>query len=74
MLGIILLRMRRISTKQKKELYSLSSLLIHLLIFIGLLISLGTDSNEQAPGKNKNADLKEDNAAPFAGLFASLKR
>jgi hypothetical protein len=65
--------MKRISTKQKKELYSLSSLLIHLLIFIGLLISLGTDSKEQTRSKNKNAEIKEDRSTPFATLFASFK-
>jgi hypothetical protein len=34
--------MLRLSTKQKREVYSLSNLLLHLIIFIALLISLNS--------------------------------
>jgi hypothetical protein len=34
--------MLRLSTKQKREVYSISSLLLHLLIFIALLLSLNS--------------------------------
>jgi len=72
--------MRRISTKQKKELYSLSSLLFHLLVFIILLVSLGTDPKENIPGKDTSA-MKD--GAAIAGkqpdsyykiFFTTLKR
>ena len=34
--------MLRLSTKQKREFYSLSNLLLHLIVFIALLISLNS--------------------------------
>lgn len=34
--------MLRLSTKQKREVYSISSLLLHLIIFIALLVSLNS--------------------------------
>jgi hypothetical protein len=34
--------MPRLSTKQKREVYSVSSLLLHLIVFIALLISLNS--------------------------------
>jgi hypothetical protein len=34
--------MLRLSTKQKREVYSLSNLLLHLFIFIALLIALNS--------------------------------
>lgn len=34
--------MLRLSTKQKREVYSLSSLLLHLIIFIALLLALNS--------------------------------
>jgi hypothetical protein len=65
--------MRRISTKRKKEIYSLSSLLLHLIIFIGLLISLGTDEKETTQDKKAQPENNEV-GSPLEGLFANLKR
>jgi hypothetical protein len=64
--------MRRISTKRKKAIYNISSLLLHLIVFIGLLISLGIDEKE-TPRSKKNQPNKEA-ASPLEGLFANLKR
>lgn len=64
--------MRRISTKRKKEIYNLSSLLLHLIVFIGLLLSLGTDEKETPQGKQ--AKPAQEAASPLEGLFANLKR
>jgi hypothetical protein len=66
--------MRRITTKRKKELYSLSSLLLHLIIFICLLLSLGTDAEDPNPVKTKNADIKKEEVSPLKGFFASAKQ
>lgn len=44
--------MMRLSTKQKREVYSLSSLLLHLLIFIMLLFSLNSCAEKELPGTN----------------------
>ena len=72
--------MRRISTKRKKELYSISSLLFHLLVFIVLLISLGTDTHENIPVKESSAMKDNSTLAtkktekPFEALFTSIKR
>ena len=71
--------MRRINNKQRKKLYSLSSLLFHLLAFIVLLISLGTDSNENTTVKDTNAIqentaiAKKESSVPFKTLFTSIK-
>jgi hypothetical protein len=65
--------MRRISTKRKKEIYNLSSLLLHLIVFIGLLISLGTDEKENAQDKKAQPENNEV-GSPLEGLFANLKR
>ena len=72
--------MRRISTKQKKQLYSLSSLIFHLLVFIVLLISLGTDSNETISGKDNSA-VKDNTAIAekepgkiYKAFFTSITR
>jgi hypothetical protein len=64
--------MRRISPKRKKEIYNLSSLLLHLIVFIGLLISLGTDEKENP--EPKNAQPKNEAASPLEGLFANLNQ
>jgi hypothetical protein len=64
--------MRRISTKRKKEIYNLSSLLLHLIIFIGLLISLGVDEKEKPQGK-KTAPKNEVDS-PLEGYFANLRQ
>lgn len=64
--------MRRISTKQKKELYSLSSLLFHLIIFIGLLLSLEAGSDATNSDKTENAKTKEEST--LQGLFVSVKQ
>jgi hypothetical protein len=65
--------MWRISTKRKKEIYNLSSLLLHLIVFIGLLISLGTDEKENP--QNKKVQYKNNEVdSPMEGLFANLKR
>jgi hypothetical protein len=71
---LLLSCMRRISTKRKKELYNLSSLLLHLIVFIGLLLSLGTDSDKKDPGQDRNLAPKNEKTAPLEGLFANLKR
>jgi len=47
--------------KKEKEIYSISSLLIHLLIFVGLLTFLGTDENGKPINNNvsyKNLEFK----------------
>ncbi|MGV3504977.1 MAG: hypothetical protein ACO1O1_14805 [Adhaeribacter sp.] len=64
--------MRRLSTKRKKEIYNLSSLLLHLIVFIGLLLSLGIDEKESPQGKQ--AQPTQEAASPLEGLFANLKR
>jgi hypothetical protein len=66
--------MRRISTKRKKEIYNLSSLLLHLIIFIGLLISLGTTDEKETPQGKKAQPQNNEVGSPFEGLFANLKR
>ena len=66
--------MRRISTKRKKEIYNLSSLLLHLIVFISLLISLGTDSDEKVQGQEKKHPSQHEADSPLEGLFANLKR
>jgi hypothetical protein len=65
--------MRRISTKRKKEIYNLSSLLLHLIVFIGLLISLGTTDEKENP-QGKKEQPKNEVASPLEGLFANIKR
>jgi hypothetical protein len=64
--------MRRISTKRKKEIYSLSSLLLHLIIFIGLLISLGIDEKDKP--QDKKVAPKNEVDSPLEGHFANLIR
>ncbi|WP_157433401.1 hypothetical protein [Adhaeribacter aquaticus] len=64
--------MRRISAKRRKDLYSLSSLLFHLLVFIVLLISLGTDSNDDNTAKNKAESAKQDGTKPSGTFFVSI--
>jgi hypothetical protein len=64
--------MRRISTKRKKQIYNLSSLLLHLIVFVGLLLSLGTDEKEHP--QTKKPQPKNEAGAPLEGLFANLKR
>jgi hypothetical protein len=68
--------MRRISTKQKKKLYSFSSLLFHLLVFVTLLISLGTDADESNAVKNKTALIEEEKEEvyPFKTFLTNMKR
>jgi hypothetical protein len=74
MSDLLLSCMRRISTKRKKEIYNLSSLLLHLIVFISLLISLGIDSDEKVQGQDKKQPVKNEAASPLEGLFANLKR
>lgn len=64
--------MSRISTKRKKEIYNLSSLLLHVIVFVGLLISLGTESDNKSNGQNKKKLPKNEAASPINGLFAIL--
>jgi hypothetical protein len=64
--------MRRLSTKRKKEIYNLSSLLLHLIVFIGLLLSLGTEEKKAPQGKQ--SPPVQEAASPLEGLFADLKR
>jgi hypothetical protein len=66
--------MRRISTKRKKEIYNLSSLLLHLIIFISLLISLGTSDEKENVQDQKAQPEKNEVSSPLEGLFANLKR
>lgn len=65
--------MRRFSAKQKKELYSLSSLLFHLLVFIILLISLGTDADEKKSIQAKTDKVNSEKETPTSleRFFAS---
>jgi hypothetical protein len=46
--------MIRLSTKQKREVYSFSSLLLHLLVFIILLLSLNSCTEQDAPEPDCN--------------------
>jgi len=82
MVGDNICCMRRISTKQKKKLYSISSLLFHLLVFIVLLVSLGTDSNEKTSGNSgkENSAVKENRTiaekepdATYKAFFTNIK-
>ena len=68
--------MRRISAKQKKKLYSFSSLLFHLLVFVMLLISLGTDADESNAIKNNTALMedKKEEVYPFKAFFINMRR
>ena len=66
--------MRRISTKRKKEIYNLSSLLLHLIVFISLLISLGTDPDDKVQGQEKKHPSQHEADSHLEGLFANLKR
>ena len=63
--------MRRFSTKRKKELYSLSSLLLHLAAFILLLISLGTDADEKAQANAGKANNSKEASHSLNRFFAS---
>jgi len=63
--------MRRFSAKQKKELYSLSSLLFHLLVFIILLISLGTDPDNKKEANGRNPQLSKETETALERFFAS---
>jgi hypothetical protein len=57
--------MLRLSTKQKREVYSISNLLLHLIIFIALLISLNScglinrEEEEEPATCNTFATLKD---------------
>jgi hypothetical protein len=62
--------MRRISTKKKRELYSLSSLLFHLTVFILLLISLGSDAEENKMAQNKKVNAQKP-TTKLVNFFAS---
>ena len=66
--------MRRISTKEKKKLYSLSSLLFHLLVFIGLLIWLRTSPDENIKAKANTTLAEKEPATSFKAFFTSIKR
>ena len=63
--------MRRFSTKRKKELYNLSSLLFHLVAFIMLLISLGTDPDDKAQANAGKVNTTKDTAHSLNRFFAS---
>ncbi len=65
--------MRRFSAKQKKELYSLSSLLFHLLVFIILLISLGTDSDDKAQASTGKQNAAKQTGSSLERFFASAQ-
>jgi len=73
MVGDNICCMRRIITKRKKELYSISSLLFHLLIFIVLLISLGTDPNENLPVNDNNTIVKKKPEASYRAFFTRIQ-
>ena len=64
--------MRRFSTKQKRELYSLSSLLFHLLIFIVLLISLGTDADDNVKVSARKVKAPKEAETPIARFFVNV--
>ncbi len=49
-----LIAMRKLSTRQKKELYSLSSLLFHIIAFISLLFILNYNGEEKKVAKKAN--------------------
>ncbi|MGV3589581.1 MAG: hypothetical protein ACO1OF_21420 [Adhaeribacter sp.] len=63
--------MRRFSAKQKKELYSLSSLLFHLLVFIILLISLGTDADDKKQANARRPQMPKETETALERFFAS---
>lgn len=63
--------MRRFSAKQKKELYRLSSLLFHLLVFIILIISLGTDADDKTQVSANKAETHKESAYSIQRFFAS---
>jgi len=65
--------MRRISTKRKKDLYSLYSLLFHLAVFIMLLISLGVDPQEKDQRADKKASLSKETQIRLKSFFASAQ-
>lgn len=46
--------MMRLSAKQKREVYSLSSLLLHLIVFVILLITLNSCTEEEVTAINFN--------------------
>ena len=57
--------MLRLSTKQKREVYSLSNLLLHLFIFIALLIALNSCGSIN---RDKQAGLPTFNTCGSEGL------
>ena len=57
--------MLRLSTKQKREVYSLSNLLLHLFIFIALLIALNSCG---LINREKQAGLSPYNTCASEGL------
>ena len=61
--------MRRFSTKQKRELYSLSSLLFHIIIFIVLLISLGTDADDKVQVSARKVNPSKETQSSFERYF-----
>ncbi|GEO03787.1 hypothetical protein AAE02nite_14510 [Adhaeribacter aerolatus] len=63
--------MRRFSAKQKKELYSLTSLLFHLLVFIVLLISLGTDADDEVRVSTRKVNTPKEAPSAMGRFFAS---
>ena len=46
--------MKKLNTRQKKELYSLSSLLFHIIAFICLLLVLNYNAEEEKVAKKAN--------------------
>jgi hypothetical protein len=69
--------MLRLSTKQKREVYSLSSLLLHLIVFIILLISLNScgliNQEEAAPATcNTFATIKDARGLDGCGFILVL--
>jgi len=63
--------MRRISTKRKRELYSVTSLLFHLAVIIILLVSLGADADDNKVAVNKKGNSHKESTAKLVNFFAS---
>ena len=63
--------MRRFSAKRKKELYSLSSLIFHVVAFIILLVSLGTDGDEKVQKTAGKVNTQKESESPLNRFFAS---
>lgn len=68
--------MKKLSARQKKELYSLSSLLFHIIVFICLLFTLNYNAEEKKVEKKGNIYVSSPEYEQYkaaSGRIATLK-